>query len=203
MKEKLVLTVILGGIVVLPIRAMDTTPTVTIYIDYDAGVPSNEVFWATSQTSRMFSKIGTPVQFRSSRKAQTVGQSGLELDMYVGMQVPRRIHSNALGISHPFRQDGHIEVFYSRIQNFTPEFCRSMVLAYIMAHEIAHALEGIARHAPTGVMKAEWNFEDLMEIRVGTLEFDTSAVELIRAGIEKRVNGANIAQLNSVIKVVR
>jgi hypothetical protein len=78
-----------------------------------------------------------------------------------------------------------------------------MVLAYIMAHELAHALEGIARHAATGVMKAEWNFEDLLEIRVGTLEFDTSAVELIRAGIEKRVNGANIAQLNSVIKVVR
>jgi hypothetical protein len=78
-----------------------------------------------------------------------------------------------------------------------------MVLAYIMAHEIAHALEGIAHHAPTGVMKAEWNFEDLKEIRVGTLEFDTSDVELIRAGIEERVNGANIAQLNSVIKVVR
>ena len=78
-----------------------------------------------------------------------------------------------------------------------------MVLAYIMAHEIAHALEGIARHALAGVMKAECNFEDLKEIRVGTLEFDTSAVELIRAGIEKRVNGANNGQLNSVIKVVR
>ena len=123
--------------------------------------------------------------------------------MYVGMQVPRRIDSNALGISHLFRQDGHIEVFYSRIQNYKPKFRRSMVLAYIMAHEIAHALEGIARHAPTGVLKAEWNFEDLMEIRVGTLEFDTRAVELIRAGIEKRVNGAHIAQLNSVSKVVR
>ncbi|HEX4769783.1 MAG TPA: hypothetical protein VH351_03065 [Bryobacteraceae bacterium] len=203
MKEKLVLTVILGGIVVLPIRAMDTTPTVTIYIDYDAGVPSNEVFWATGQTSKMFSKIGTPVQFRSGRKAQTAGRSGLELDMYVGMQVPKGIHSNALGISHPSRQDGHIEVFYSRIENFTPDFCRSTVLAYIMAHEIAHALEGIGRHAPTGVMKAEWNFEDLLEIRVGTLEFDTSAVELIRAGIEKRVTGAHIAQLNSVSKLVR
>jgi hypothetical protein len=44
--------------------------------------------------------------------------------MFVGMQVPRRIHSNALGISHLFRQDGHIEVFYSRIQNYTPEFCQ-------------------------------------------------------------------------------
>jgi hypothetical protein len=50
--------------------------------------------------------------------------------MYVGMQVPRRIHSNAL--------------------------------------------------------------EDLMEIRVGTLEFDTRAVELIRAGIEKRVTAPTL-----------
>jgi hypothetical protein len=203
MKEKLLLTVILGGTVVLPIRAMDTTPTVTIYIDYDASVPSKEVFWATSQTSRMFSKIGTPVQFSSSRKAQKFGQSGLELDMYVGMQVPKGVHSNALGISHPFRQDGHIEVFYSQIENYKPEFYRSMVLAYIIAHEIAHALEGIVRHAPTGVMKAEWNSEDFEEIRVGTLEFDTADVELIRAGIKKRVNGAHIAQSNSVIKAVR
>jgi hypothetical protein len=78
-----------------------------------------------------------------------------------------------------------------------------MVLAYIIAHEIAHALEGIVRHAPTGVMKAEWNSEDFKEIRVGTLEFDTDDVELIRAGIKKRVNGAHIAQSNSVIKAVR
>ena len=204
MREKLVLTtVMLFGIVVLPVRAMDATPTVTIYMDHDTRIPWREVFWATSQASRMFAKIGTLVQFRYGRKTQTVGQSGLELDMYIGMQAPTRIHSDALGIPHPFRQDGRIEVFYSRIQNYTPELCRSMVLANIMAHEIVHALEGIDRHAATGVMKARWNFEDLNRIRVGTLEFDTSDIELIRAGIEKRVNGAGSARVNSVSKMVR
>ena len=204
MKKKLLLTaVILGGVVVLPIRAMDTTPAVTIYMDYDPSIPTFVVRLAKRQASRIFAKIGTPVQFRYGRKAQTVGQSSLELDMYIVMQAPARIPSDTFGISQPYRQGGRIEVFYSRIQNYTPELSRSMVLAYIMAHEIGHVLEGVSRHAVAGVMKAKWNDEDVEKICAGTLEFDTIDVELIRLGTEKRVNDANIAHTNSVSKMVR
>ena len=103
MKKKLLLTaVILGGVVVLPIRAMDTTPAVTIYMDYDPSIPTFVVRLAKRQASRIFAKIGTPVQFRYGRKAQTVGQSSLELDMYIVMQAPARIPSDTFGISQPY-----------------------------------------------------------------------------------------------------
>ena len=204
MKKKLLLltTLILGGLVVLPIRAMDTTPTIAIYIDYDPCIPTLLVRLATVQASSIFAKIGTPVQFRSGRKAQTIGQSSLELDMYIRMQVPARIRSDALGTSQPYRQGGRIEVFYSRIQDYTWE-PRSMVLAYIMAHEIGHVLGGMSYHAEAGVMKAKWNYEDFLKMGAGTLEFDTSDVKLIRMGTEKRVNDANIARANSIGEMVR
>lgn len=204
MKQKLVLTtVILGAMVVLPIRAMDAIPTVTIYIDSDVCISATGVFRATSQASRMFAKIGIPVQFRYGRKTQTAGQNGLELNIYVGMRAPTGIHSHALGNSHPFSQDGRIEVFYSQIQNYNPELGRSMLLGCILAHEIGHALEGIDRHSATGVMKAEWNFQDLLKIRRGALEFETSDVEFIRVGIQNRVRRADIAQANTVSKMGR
>jgi hypothetical protein len=41
--------------------------------------------------------------------------------------------SRALALSHPFRQDGRIEVFYSRIQEYKPVECRDVVLAYIVS----------------------------------------------------------------------
>ena len=35
-----------------------------------------------------------------------------------------------------------------------------MLLAYIFAHEIAHALQGVGRHSKSGIMKAEWTIDD-------------------------------------------
>ena len=173
---------------------MDAIPTVTIYLDYDVRVSATGVFRATSQASKMFAKIGMPVQFRYGRKPQTAGQNGLELNIYVGIRAPREIHSRALGSSHPFSQDGRIEVFYSQIQNYNPEVGPEYVAClHPGPRDRALVLEGIDRHSATGVMKAEWNFQDLLKIRGGALEFETSDVEFIRVGIENRVRGRHCA----------
>jgi len=166
---------------------------VTVYMDYDSRVPENTVFRATRQASRLFEKIGTTVQFRNSRTNQKVG-AGLELNMYIAMEAPAGMSSAALGLSHPFRQDGRIEVFYSRIQEYKPVECRDVVLAYILIHEITHVLEGMQRHAPTGVMKEKWDREDFKKIQAARLQFDPIDVESIREGIEKRSNDVRLAK---------
>ena len=202
MKKSIFLTVaVLGGIGVLPVHAEEAAPPVTVYVTYDTSIPPNAVITANFQTSRMFAKIGMPVRFRYGSWNQRAARSGLELDMHIAGRAPAGAHPETLGTSHPFRQDARIEVFYERIQNYSPELGRNMLLACIMAHEITHALEQLDRHAATGVMKVQWNFEDLNKIRSGLLEFDRSDVELIRAGIEKRVRAGNMAQLNSIRQV--
>jgi hypothetical protein len=191
MKKIWVLTMaMLSG---MPLHGEDATRTVTINLDYDSRVPETTVFRATRQASRLFAKIGTTVQFRNSRTNQNVG-AGLELNMYITMDAPAGTASGALGLSHPFRQDGRIEVFYSRIQEYKPVECRDVVLAYILTHEITHALEGMQRHAPTGVMKEKWDRDDFKKIQAARLAFDPIDVDSIREGIEKRSNDVRLAR---------
>jgi hypothetical protein len=106
------------------------------------------------------------------------------------MKAPAGQSASALALSHPFRADGRIEVFYSRLEEYRPVECRDVVLAYILAHEITHALQGMQHHSPTGVMKETWDRDDLKKIQAAKLPFDPTDIELIRAGIDKRVDGS-------------
>ena len=200
MTKSLMMTMaMLSGMSVPPLHGEDAARTVTIYYDYDAHVPETTVFRATRQASRVFAKIGTTVRFHNSRTNKKAG-AGLELDMYIGMGAPAGMNSAALALSHPFRQDGRIEVFYSRIQEYKPVECRDVVIAYILAHEITHVLEGMQHHAPTGVMKEKWDRADLKKIQAAKLEFDPSDVDFIRAGIEKRMSDGQQAKLSSAAR---
>jgi len=59
-----------------------------------------------------------------------------------------------------------------------------MLLAYIFADEIAHALQGVGRHSKSGIMKAEWTIDDYRAMLAPRLEFTADDVELIRAGLD-------------------
>jgi hypothetical protein len=180
-------TIITALLTFARLDAADANPKVTVYIDYDSHIPADLVFRAHCQVTRIFSKINVPVQFRGKSGKRTHA-SQLELDLYIGLEAPDGMNAGALALAHPFRQDGRIEVFYSRIQNFRPVESRDMALAYVISHEIAHALEGVSQHSPSGVMKARWDGDDFHKIQTGKLEFDEFDVQLIRTGIEKRRN---------------
>jgi hypothetical protein len=167
------------------LQAAVANPKVTVFIDYDSHIPADLVFRAHCQVTRIFSKINVPVQFRG-KSGKRDHQSALDLDLYIGLEAPDGMNAGSLALAHPFRQDGRIEVFYSRIQNYRPVESRDMALAYIVSHEIAHALEGVNQHSPSGVMKARWDAEDFHKIQKAKLEFDEFDVQLIRQGIEKR-----------------
>ena len=58
-----------------------------------------------------------------------------------------------------------------------------VALAYVIAHELAHAMQGIARHSDRGIMKAQWSNDDFTAMLFHKLEFASSDVELIRTGL--------------------
>ena len=79
----------------------------------------------------------------------------------------------------------HITVFCDRIAHALPGR-ENELLAHILAHEIAHLLQGIARHSESGVMKIRWSAADFREIRYKGLRFTPSDINLIHAGLAKR-----------------
>jgi hypothetical protein len=49
-------------------------------------------------------------------------------------------------------------------------------------------LQGVARHSPSGVMRAHWKHEDYLAMQRGDLWFDTFDVKLIHDGLTGRAS---------------
>jgi hypothetical protein len=54
---------------------------------------------------------------------------------------------------------------------------------YILAHELAHVMQGIPRHSEIGILKVKWSNADIENMIFHTLVFTAFDVELIHQGL--------------------
>jgi hypothetical protein len=69
----------------------------------------------------------------------------------------------------------------------------------VIAHEVTHILQGIARHSDQGLMKPCWNRADYNEMAWKSLPLTDEDVRLIHLGLQGReaqLSGAMIATTN-------
>ena len=91
-----------------------------------------------------------------------------------------------------------ITVYKDRLQRFLADtpVCRKVAAGYVLAHELAHVMQGVARHSESGIMKARWAREDCDAMASHQLAFTQSDVELIHQGLaEQRPAGDPSQQL--------
>lgn len=61
-----------------------------------------------------------------------------------------------------------------------------IVLAYVMAHEIAHVLQGVYHHSDSGLMKAHWKGSDAkLMMQPKSLRFTELDADLILSGLKQ------------------
>jgi hypothetical protein len=185
----MLVTAIFVGMAIEQCRGAEEHPEVIVYLNCDPRVPIFTVARATSESSRLFGTIGSSVRYRTGHKREG-NRTVLELDLYIQMETPSAASREALAFSHPYRSDGQIRVFYSRVEDFCKPGLRHMVLAYILTHEVTHSLSGVLAHSPTGIMKAKWDLDDFRRIRTGKLEFDPADIKLLQIGIGLRARDA-------------
>lgn len=65
------------------------------------------------------------------------------------------------------------DVFYPLAEKLSQQCNASLgrVLGHVMAHEIGHLLLGSKAHSPVGIMRPQWQAEELRQIGMGTLLF--------------------------------
>jgi hypothetical protein len=85
--------------------------------------------------------------------------------------------------------------FYQRITEWASgaEFSAYQVLSHAMAHEIGHLLLGPNSHSRNGIMRAQWNRDDLRVIARASLRFTPEQTERLRAAYLGRIQSARIA----------
>jgi len=89
----------------------------------------------------------------------------------------------------PYADSGvRIVIFYDRVDpllrgHHAPQ---ATILGYVLAHEIGHVLQGIARHSETGVMRARWLENDFKQMGIGVLAFTNEDVQLMQRRLVSR-----------------
>lgn len=92
---------------------------------------------------------------------------------------PAQVSPNAFAFATPYT-GGNVTVFYNRVQRAAGWTDTSVLLAYVMVHEIAHVLERSDHHSSFGVMKAEWTNMDYLEMANRSLGFAEEDVRLLQ-----------------------
>jgi hypothetical protein len=143
---------------------------------------------AQAMASKHFAKIGVIIGWHELRDCVDDRNS---LQITLSYDTPQNRLPGSLAYALPY-EGRHIVVFYDRLQQSDPNLV-SRLLAYTLAHEITHILEGITRHSRRGIMKAHWDREDRFQIGLGNLEFAAEDVDLIYRGLVRRIAASTVA----------
>ena len=209
----LVLAVALTG-VAQPAVA-NPVPTLKIVLQVpDGSVPLHLVLRARSEVARIYRDAGVEITWRGasfdgdeeeSVRAADTSPPGLALVVLSSTFTDKiSVPTDALGgaTGTPEHRGRIAYVFYDRVENTAraylsraqingiSEMDTVLVLAHAMAHEIGHLLLPHG-HSDTGLMRADWNSDDLRDAADGELNFTTDQAAVIRARILPQTRQSN------------
>ncbi len=108
-----------------------------------------------------------------------------EMHIEVTADTPGTRYPKALGYTL-LTGDPHTEIFYDRIVRAVDPIDVPKLLGHVLAHEITHVLEGVARHSSTGLMKESWNERDFRDLKWKPLPLAPEDLELLARGLQMR-----------------
>jgi hypothetical protein len=139
-------------------------------------------------TKQIFADIGVKLEWLYTKKCPA---GALQISLQSG--TPSGMWPGALGYAMPC-EGTRIVIFLDRVRAQTSGNS-AQVLAYVMAHEITHILQGFSRHSLAGLMKAHWEHEDFFAMSTASLPFTPEDVELIYQGLARRQEGTAVGTL--------
>jgi len=155
---------------------------VVVCIEGSSDAPVSD---ALARASRMFRRAGVKLEWHS-RLSFCKWQGDQAIMVSLSTNTPKTFHPGALACAF-LHESVHIQVFYDRIALYSHSSDELLpyVLAHVIVHEITHILQGIDRHSDSGIMKALWNSDDYMRMKIG-LRFTRLDIERIHDGLAAR-----------------
>jgi hypothetical protein len=112
-----------------------------------------------------------------------------DLSVEIIPHAPASFSDVALAMALPYADSGvRTVIFYDRVDPLLRghNAPQATILGYVLAHEIAHVLQGIARHSETGIMRARWTDNDFKQMGIRVLMFTAEDIQLMRRRLEPR-----------------
>ena len=179
----------------------DAGQYLTVYVDNGPLVPSATLWPAKTIAARVFAGIGVGIRWRNGQPtpSQLACERPIVIRLVMGTRGTTAGDLKAAGpdaAAFARTYEGvHVTIFYDRViqaaKGHTP-MLQSVLLAHVMAHEIAHMIQGCARHSGSGVMKPHWSYDDYVEMMRHPFPFMPEDADLIRGGLERRAGAGRI-----------
>lgn len=150
---------------------------VTVCMDRNA---DSTIVRAQAIASGIYDRVGIRIRWSRRTAGCTVARNSIVVNLLDEAQPAQ--HPGSLAVSAPY-QGKDIVLYYDRVRALGRNQ-PSILLGYVLAHEIAHILQGITRHSDEGVLKSHWDSRDHASMRHTALRFTEEDVDLIRRGLD-------------------
>jgi len=154
-------------------------PIVFVCVEQRGSIEPEKTNQAMTIAERMYARIGIKLRWKSPSACP---ESGIRVDLT--SHTPVHYNPGALAVAFPY-EGTHVRLFTDRIGHAQPKIQASL-MGHVLAHEIAHILEGVSRHSPDGIMKANFDDRDCNAMQWFDMLFDQYDIDLIRTGIPYR-----------------
>ena len=204
----------------------ETTSIITIHVHNYAGVDEKTLAEAEKVMTEIFRKAGVEIRWvdndlTSQNKLENpIDQESSHLfniwvNFYPRLMAERfRLSSDVMGFAPGTQRNrdvvyvfyNRLEVVYQKQMNARSEGILDRIatmpqlLAHAISHEIGHVLLNIESHSETGIMRGNWDLNDLRDLAYGYLLFTKEQAPIIRAEVVRRARQqqtADVAGLES------
>ena len=158
---------------------------ITVRVDDYRAVPDAMLPRAKEDVSRIYRLAGVDIKWIDA--PDTNPAAGVAIRIIIrrySVSGPTGASASVMGTSLGDAHDagGSAFVFRDRVMKVARERKQdaARLLGYAMAHEMGHLLLPYPAHSTTGIMRAEWDGDDLRHIGDGTMLFTPPQTTLIR-----------------------
>jgi hypothetical protein len=134
--------------------------------------------------SAVFARIGVKLLWRIGPMPDAPG-SGTMVGIRFVEKAPITASSHALAGAPPFSSHPQILVYQDRLRRHLNAMAGTshVMLAYVLAHELCHIMQGTNRHSDSGLMRASWTGPEYAAMLNNSLFFSDDDRNLILAGL--------------------
>jgi len=169
----------------------NNTPVIELHVPPVLGSLEPAFHRAHTVVRDAFSEFGLKVEWRmAGASAPGCSKKPLIATIQVALawQTPSGVSSEALAVSNPNQTGGAcITLLMDRLkqQSMRNPVTTGYLLGYVLAHEIGHVLQGIARHSETGILEQHWGQAEIRDMwRPRSLRFTSHDIDLIVQGMQ-------------------
>ena len=165
-------------------QAADSPPSIAVVVYNQVGMSADTLARAKSEVTRIYGDAGVDVAWMDPAAVESGDVFAIQLLIRPrAVNVPGSIMGRAIGDTH--ETGGSAVLYYDRVLRSAHEREQDVarLLAYTMAHEMGHLLLPPAAHSLSGIMRRDWDGDDLRHIASGSLRFTPAQAIAIRGKV--------------------